>query len=86
MKSFGKDNRNDDVAKKSDINLSWIYLATSYDATFNSNITGGKVYSYTLNETTIYRFVPSPYTKSDDAFYENFDGTNLSDLIITRTT
>lgn len=66
----------------------WIDYAAHWDTppTVNEVITGGTVYDYTLDSVTRYRFVPSPYDASLDAFYENYDsGTNtLSDLIVAR--
>ena len=49
------------------------------------NITGGgDVYDYTLNGTTRYRFVPTTYNPTQDAFYGSFDGTTLTTLITKR--
>lgn len=66
--------------------INWEYLATNWttEPTLNTSITGGDVYNYTLNGTTRYRFVPSTYDATQDAFYKSFDGTTLSELIIAR--
>lgn len=66
--------------------LTWSFLATTWSAapSLNDSITGGDVYDYTLSGTTRYRFVPSTYDATEDAFYETFEGGVLSDLIVTR--
>lgn len=72
--------------KLNEIEDAWIYYATSWSVTpsFNSNITNGDVYNYTLDSVTRYRLVPTVYDATQDAFYENFDGIALTNLIITR--
>lgn len=66
----------------------WTDYATKWDTapTLNEVITGGTVYNYTWNSVTRYRFVPSTYDSSLDAFYENYDsGTDtLTNLIVAR--
>jgi len=64
----------------------WEYYAANWSAepAFNSNITGGAVYDYTLDGVTRYRFVPVPYDPTQDAFYSTFSGGVLSDIIIAR--
>ena len=49
-----------------------------------ATIASGEVYSYVYGATTLYRHVPTanPY---GDAFYSNFDGTNLSGLVVSRS-
>ena len=66
--------------------LTWNFLAATWsiEPTFNTNITGGSVYNYTLDGTTRYRFVPSPYDAGLDAFYSNFSNPTLTGLIVTR--
>ena len=66
--------------------FTWTYLYTkwSVEPTLNTTITGGDVYNYTLDGTTRYRFVPTIYDPKQDAFYSNFDGTNLTGLITTK--
>ena len=49
-----------------------------------ATIQDGAVYSYTLDGVTRFRFVPDPYDPRQDAFYEDFDGTDLLNLIIRR--
>ena len=62
---------------------------------FNAKYTGtkvtiatGKVYTYSFIGNTYYRFINS--TKDSvgysiqDSFYTDFDGTNLSGLVVTR--
>lgn len=66
--------------------ITWEYLVMNWsvEPTLNTAITAGDVYDYTLNGTTRYRFVPTNYNPTQDAFYANFDGTNLNNLITTR--
>ena len=49
-----------------------------------ATIASGEVYSYVYGATTLYRHIPTanPY---GDAFYSNFDGTNLSGLVVSRS-
>lgn len=64
----------------------WTYYATTWttEPTFVEAITGGDVYSYTLDGTTRYRFVPTTYDATEDAFYTIFSTPTLSGLIIAR--
>ena len=64
----------------------WEYFASNWstEPTFNSAITNGGVYNYTLNGVTRYRFVPTTYNPTQDAFYESFDGTALTNIITKR--
>lgn len=64
----------------------WMYYVTTWSSepTFVETITGGDVYSYTLNGTTRYRFVPSTYDATQDAFYTTFSTPTLSGLIVAR--
>ena len=66
----------------------WTYYVTLWDTppTFNSSITGGDVYDYTLGAVTRYRFVPTTYDASQDAFYSGFSSPTLSGLIVARDT
>lgn len=66
--------------------VTWIYYATTWSVspTLNSSIAGGDVYNYTLSETTRYRFVPTTYDPTLDAFYTTFSGGVLSGIIIAR--
>jgi hypothetical protein len=64
----------------------WVYYATTWSTppSFVGTITGGDVYAYTLDGTTHYRLVPSPYNAGYDAFYSGFSSPTLSGLIVTR--
>ena len=64
----------------------WDYYVTNWSTppTQIASITGGVVLSYTLDGTTRYRFVPSPYDPTDDAFYTTFTNPTLSGLIVAR--
>lgn len=66
--------------------LTWEFLAVNWSSepVLVGTITGGSVYSYTLNSITRYRFVPSVYVSSQDCFYSNFDGLVLTGLICSR--
>ena len=66
--------------------FSWEYLVANWTETptLNATITSGDVYNYNLDGTIRYRFVPSTYTPTQDAFYTNFDGTTLTGLITKR--
>ncbi len=56
----------------------------SVEPTLNSSIAGGDVYNYTLDGTTRYRFIPTAYDPTQDAFYSSFSAGTLSGLIVTR--
>jgi len=64
----------------------WGYYAVNWSVNpvLNSAIAGGNVYDYTLNGTTRYRFVPTTYDPTQDAFYSSFVGSVLSGLIVAR--
>lgn len=64
----------------------WEYLAYNWseEPTLITAISSGDVYEYKLDESTRYRLVPNPYNATQDAFYSDFDGTNLTNLITTR--
>ena len=68
------------------IYTTWEYLVNNWsvEPVLNATITGGEVYTYILRGTTHYRFIPTTYDPTQDAFYSNFDGTNLTNLITTR--
>ncbi len=74
------------VAYKEDIELSWSYLVSNWtvEPTLSTTIVSGDVYDYELDGVTRYRLVPEPYNSTQDAFYSDFDGTNLTNLITTR--
>jgi hypothetical protein len=64
----------------------WEYYVTNWttEPVLLESITGGDVYSYTLDGTTRYRFVPSTYDATQDAFYTSYSSPTLSGLIVTR--
>lgn len=64
----------------------WDYYASNWTTApaFNASVVGGDVYTYILDSTTRYRFVPVPYFAEQDAFYSTFDGMTLTNLIATR--
>lgn len=66
--------------------FSWEYLVANWSVipTLNAAITGGDVYNYELNGTLRYRFVPTTYTPTQDAFYTSFNGTTVTGLITKR--
>ena len=66
--------------------VNWTFYATLWDTApiFNATITGGAVYDYTYDAVTRFRFVPSPYDPTLDAFYGMFDGVNVTVLIAAR--
>ncbi len=47
-------------------------------------VTGGTVVEHTYEGISLYRFLPSPPDPSLDNFYLNFDGTDVTDLVIKR--
>lgn len=68
------------------VGATWDYYAINWSTapSVNSAISGGTVYTYVLNGTTRYRFVPTSYDPTTDAFYSTFSGGVLSGLITTR--
>ena len=64
--------------------LPWFHYASSYQAGQETSITSGTVMEYTAGATTIFRFIPEPYIFSQDAFYQNFNGSILSNLLAKR--
>jgi hypothetical protein len=73
-------------AQPGDLALTWAALATTWDSppTPAATIAAGAVYSYARGGVQRYRLVPSPYVAAQDAFYSDFDGTDLSGLIVAR--
>lgn len=67
----------------------WIDYASSvkYNGT-DTSITDGLVKECTLGGDTLYRFINSIRDAdgypTEDSFYADFDGTNLTNLIVTR--
>lgn len=74
------------IHKHNNTLLVWDYLAANWsvEPTELATISEGVVWEYTLDSTTRYRLVPTPYDATEDAFYADFDGTNLTNLIVTR--
>lgn len=69
--------------------ITWINYVSEWTAppVLNATIPSGSVYAYSNAQLgQIFRLVPNPYDPAVDAFYSTFDGTNLSDLITTRST
>lgn len=66
--------------------FTWEHLLNNWstEPTLNTIIVNGEVYNYNLNGITRYRFVPTIYNPTQDAFYGVFDGINLTNLITTR--
>ena len=44
----------------------------------------GEVYAYTYGSQVYYRFVPSSYDSTQDAFYTTYSNPTLSGLVATR--
>jgi len=66
--------------------ITWDYLVANWSSepTLNAAISGGEVYDYTLSGVTRYRFVPTTYDPTQDAFYSTYESETLSNLIATR--
>jgi len=69
----------------------WDYYALNVEYTgVDTAIAAGSVKSCTLAALTIYRFINSTLNANgyplEDSFYSDFDGTNLTNLIVTRGT
>jgi hypothetical protein len=75
------------IAQNQSSGADWTYYVTKWDTapTLVATITGGSVYVYTLDGVTRYRFVPTTYSASQDAFYTSFSNPTLSGLITTRS-
>ena len=65
--------------------LTWIDYASGFsvEPVLNTTIADGDVYTYTYQNGTLYRLVPSG--SAVDSFYTNFDGTTLSGLVASKT-
>lgn len=74
------------VGGSDDYRYSWSFLSSTWSSepSILASITGGDVYTYSLSGVNRYRFVPSPYLPTNDSFYSNFDGVNLTGFIISR--
>lgn len=70
------------------VSSTWMGLASGFktEPTFNTTIGLGDVWNYVYSssggDVTYYRLVPSG--AADDAFYEDFDGSNLTNLVATK--
>jgi len=67
----------------------WYDYSTNVEYTgVETAITSGTVYTCSIDGGTIYRFVNSTNNANgyptEDSFYTNFDGSNLTNLIVTR--
>lgn len=74
------------ISTPGDSGRGWFYYATSWsvEPSHNQSITGGSVFDYTLDGVTRFRFVPTPYDPTLDAFYASFVGGALGGLIVRR--
>ena len=82
------------LAKIDGTDYNTLWRSNWYDYSMNVEYTGatliasGTVYTCSIDGGTIYRFVNSTNNAngypSEDSFYNNFDGTNLTNLIVTR--
>lgn len=68
----------------SDTSVDWVEFAIQYKPSTETVVSGGTVIQYDSDTNTVYRFIPDPYDYDTDGFYQNFDGTNVSNLIVTR--
>ena len=69
--------------------VTWIDVAGDVEYTgVETTIASGEVLTADYKGGTIYRFINSTENASgypiEDSFYSNFDGTNLTNLIVTR--
>lgn len=62
--------------------FTWIGLVTGAVPTGPTAVTGGEVYTYNYGSTARYRFINT--TGTTDEFYANFDGTNVTTLIVSK--
>jgi hypothetical protein len=68
---------------------SWIDVAGDVEYTgVEATITSGEVLTCSYKSDTIFRFINSTENTNgypvEDSFYQNFDGTNLTNLLATR--
>jgi len=88
-------NDRDVLTKTSSVNYATAWEPKYYDYLINveytgakTNIANGRVLTATIEGRTIYRFINNTRNANgypvEDSFYNDFDGTNLSNLIITR--
>lgn len=69
-----------------DSGSSWGFYTTTWTTppTLIGATVSGSVFSYLLDSTTRYRFVPNVYNAAQDSFYSSWDGSSLSGLIVSR--
>jgi hypothetical protein len=66
--------------------LQWVNYATTWTQkpVKIEDVAGGSVIQYVYGQTTLYRFVPSPYDAEEDAFYREYNLSTLSTLLARR--
>lgn len=64
----------------------WIDYIVGWTSTptYQASITGGSVFLYNMDMGNVYRFVPDPYNSLNDAFYSDFNGSSLSNFLVSR--
>lgn len=64
----------------------WDYLVMNWsvEPVLLTTTQTAQIFSYTLEGVTRYRSVPLTYLPTQDAFYANFDGVTLTNLITSR--
>ena len=76
-----------------DYDVAWVscfsdYLINVEYTGVNTNITDGTVLTATIDGDTVYRFINDTKNANgypvEDSFYAQFDGSTLTELIITR--
>ena len=73
-----------EVAEGAYVPLKWLDYVAYYPVVSETVLDNGEVLERHANNTTIYQFIPEPYVYSEDAFYTDFDGTTLSNLLVRR--
>lgn len=79
----------DNIQSSSASSTSWIDVAGDVEYTgVEAAIASGSVLTCSYQSGTIYRFINSTNNANgyptEDSFYSNFDGTSLTNLIVTR--
>lgn len=64
----------------------WDFYATNWTETptLLTSTHDGLIFRYVLKSVTRYRLVPIPYNSAFDGFYAQWDGTTLTELIVSR--
>ena len=80
---FDVNNKSNKLILINDLTTTWGYLVEHWtiEPTLVSTTATGEIYNYTLNGVTRYRFVPTTYDPTQDAFYSDLA---LTTLIKTR--